>query len=77
MSPLLLGLVGEVLDILLGLFAKNQNQPPILSKLLAKIIPLFSKAAGETPEQTEERRARSEAIFAEHGQPIVGTKVTP
>lgn len=75
MSPLLLALAGEALDIVFGLFMKNPNQPPIISKLLAKLIPIFSKAAGETPEQTEERRARSEAIFAEHGQPIVGTKV--
>jgi hypothetical protein len=70
-----LALIGEVLDILLGLFLKNPNQPPILSKLLAKLVPLFSKAAGETPEQTEERRARAEAIFAAHADPIVGTKV--
>ena len=53
---------------------KNPDQPPIISKLLAKIIPLFSRAAGETPEQTEERRARAEAIFAGHADPIVGTK---
>ena len=75
MSVVVLALIGEVLDILLGLFLKNPNQPPILSKLLAKLVPLFSKAAGETPEQTEERRARAEAIFAAHADPIVGTKV--
>ena len=74
MSVVLLGLVGEVLDIILGLLSKNPNQPPIISKLLLKIVPLFSRAAGETPEQTEERRARAEAIFAEHSDPIVGTK---
>lgn len=74
MSAILLALIGEVLDIVLGLLTKNPNQPPIISKLLAKLIPLFSRAAGETPEQTEERRQRAEAIFAEHGTPIVGTK---
>lgn len=74
MSVILLALIGEVLDIVVGLFLKNPNQPPIFSKLLAKLIPLFSRAAGETPEQTEERRARAEAIFAEHSEPIVGTK---
>lgn len=74
MSAILLGLVGEVLDIILGLLTKNPDQPPIISKLLGKIIPLFSRVAGETPEQTEERRQRAEAIFAAHGTPIVGTK---
>jgi hypothetical protein len=74
MSVVLLGLVGEVLDIILGLLTKNPDQPPIISKLLTKIVPLFSRAAGETPEQTEERRQRAEAIFAEHSEPIVGTK---
>lgn len=74
MSPILLALAGEFLDIILGLFLKNPNQPPIISKLLAKLVPLFSRAAGETPEQTEERRQRSESIFAEHAEPIVGTK---
>lgn len=74
MSAILLALIGEVLDIVLGLLTKNPNQPPIISKLLAKLIPLFSRAAGETPEQTEERRQRAEAIFAEHSEPIVGTK---
>lgn len=75
MSAILLALVGEVLDIVLGLILKNPDQPPIISKLLAKLVPLFSKAAGETPEQTEERRTRAEAIFAAHADPIVGTKV--
>ncbi len=74
MSVLLLGLVGEVLDIILGLLTKNPDQPPIISKLLTKIVPLFSRVAGGTPEQTEERRQRAEAIFAEHSEPIVGTK---
>lgn len=74
MSALLLGLIGEVLDIILGLLTKNPDQPPIIAKLLGKIIPLFSRVAGETPEQTEERRARAEAIFAAHSEPIVGTK---
>lgn len=74
MSAILLALIGEVLDIVLGLLTKNPNQPPIISKLLAKLIPLFSRAAGETPEQTEDRRQRAEAIFAEHLEPIVGTK---
>lgn len=74
MSPILLVLVGEVLDIVLGLFLKNPNQPPIMSKLLGRLVPIFSKAAGETPEQTEERRARAEAVFSAHSDPIVGTK---
>ena len=74
MSPILLVLVGEVLDIVLGLFLKNPNQPPIMSKLLGRLVPIFSRAAGETPEQTEERRARAEAVFAAHSEPIAGTK---
>ena len=74
MNLILLALVGEVLDIILGLITKNPNPPPIISKLLGRIVPLFSKVAGETPEQTEERRARAEAIFAAHADPIVGTK---
>ncbi len=74
MSAILLALIGEVLDIVLGLLTKNPDQPPIISKLLAKLIPLFSRAAGETPEQTEERRTRADAIFAGHAEPIVGTK---
>jgi hypothetical protein len=73
-SAILLALIGEVLDIILGLLTKNPDQPPIISKLLAKIIPLFSRVAGETPEQTEERRKRAEAIFAAHSEPIVGAK---
>ena len=73
-GTLLLGLLGEVLDILLGVLMKDPNPPGIVPKLIGRIIPLLSKAAGETPEQTEERRARAEAIFAAHGAPIVGTK---
>ena len=75
MTAIIFGLVGEVLDIVLGLILKNPEQPPIIAKLLAKLVPLFSKVSGETPEQTEERRARAEAIFAAHADPIVGTKV--
>ncbi len=74
MSAILLALIGEILDIILGLFLKNPDQPPILSKLLARIVPIFSRVAGETPEQTEERRSRAEAIFAAHSDPIAGTK---
>lgn len=74
MSALLLGLLGEVLDILLGIVMKDPNPPGIVPKLIGRIIPALSKVAGETPEQTEERRQRAEAVFAAHSQPIVGTK---
>lgn len=74
MSALLLGLLGELADVLLGYLLKEQNPPGIVPKLLSRVMLALSKAAGETPEQTEERRARAEAIFAAHGAPIVGTK---
>ncbi len=70
MSPLLLGLVGQVLDILIGAVAKNPSLTGIVPKLIAKLIPVLSQAAGETPEETAARRADAEAIFAAHAKPI-------
>ncbi len=70
MSPLLLGIVGQVIDILIGAISRDPSLTGIVPKLLSKLIPVLSQAAGETPEQTAARRADAEAIFAAHAKPI-------
>ena len=70
MSPLILGLGCQVVEILLGAVTKDASLSGLVGKLLAKLIPVLSRAAGETPEETAARRADAEAIFAAHSKPI-------
>ena len=69
---MILALIGEVADILLGYLLKEPNPAPIFVTILGKIIPVLSQATGETAEQTAARRAAVEVMFAKHDKPIGG-----
>lgn len=69
---MILALIGEIADIVLGYVLKEPNPPAVFTTILGKIVPVLSQATGETPEQTAERRSRVEAVFAAHSRPIGG-----
>jgi hypothetical protein len=77
MSPLIVGVLAQVLDIVIGALTKHPEWEPHLGPLIANILPTLSQAAGETAEQTAGRRMAAEAIFAKYAQPIVAPVVTP
>jgi hypothetical protein len=78
MSPLIVAVLAQVLDVLIGALTKHPEFEPHLGPLIATILPALSQAAGETAEQTAARRTAAEAIFAKYAQPIVAPPpVTP
>jgi len=63
-NSVLIVLLGQVVQVLLKAVLKNPDLVPDVSRIIAAILPALSKATGETPEETEARRAAAEAIFA-------------
>ena len=77
MNPLLLPILAQVLDVLIGALTRHPEWELHLGPLIGNILPVLSQVAGETPEQTASRRASAEAIFAKWGTQIVPPVVTP
>ena len=74
MSPLLIALFGQLLDIAVGAVTKDPSLEPHLGPLIAGLIPALSQAVGETADQTAARRTAAQAIFDKWAQPIVAPK---
>jgi len=70
-SPLLIAILGQVLDIALRAVAKDPKQGDVFTPILGSLVPALSQAAGETAAETEARRKAAEAVFSKWSQPIV------
>jgi len=71
MSPLLIAILAQVLDVAIGAVTKHPEWEPHLGPLIASTNVALSQAVGETADQTAARRAAAEAIFAKYAEPIV------
>jgi len=63
MNPLLLVVLGQVLDIALKAVLRDPKQGDIFTPIIGSLVPAMSQAAGETPAETAARRSAAEAIF--------------
>ena len=71
MSPLLVLILGQVLDVALKAITKDPKQGEVFTPILGSLLPALSQAAGETAAETEARRKAAEAIFSKWSAPIV------
>ena len=70
MNPLLLVVLGQVLDIALKAVLRDPKQGDIFTPIISSLVPALSQAAGETAAETEARRKAAEAVFAKWSEPI-------
>lgn len=66
MSPLLVWAITSIADILLKYVLKKPDVADMVAPLLAKLIPILSKATEETPEETAARMAAHDALIAKY-----------
>lgn len=66
MSPVLLVLLGQAVNILLKAVIKKPELDIDVSGVIKEIIPVLSQVAGETAEETKQRQDAAEAIFKKH-----------
>lgn len=71
MNPLLLLVLGQVLDIALKAVIRDPKQADVFTPILGSLVPAMSQAAGETAAETAARRSAAEAIFSKWSAPIV------
>lgn len=64
MNPLLLVVLGQVLDIALKAVLRDPKQGDLFTPIISSLVPAMSQAAGETAAETEARRKSAEAIFS-------------
>lgn len=63
MSPILLVLLGQAVNILLKAVIKKPELDIDVSGVIKEIIPVLSQVAGETKEETDARRKKAEEVF--------------
>lgn len=71
MSPLLVWALTSVVDILLKYVLKKPEMADMVAPLLAKLVPVLSRATEETPEETAKRLSDHDAMVAKYAQPPV------
>jgi len=70
-NPLLLVVLGQVLDIALKAVVRDPKQGDVFTPIIGAIVPALSQAAGETAAETAARRSAAEATFSKWAAPIV------
>lgn len=63
MSPVLLVLLGNVVNILLKAVIKKPELDIDVSGIIRDIIPVLSQSAGETAAETKARQLHAEEVF--------------
>jgi hypothetical protein len=77
MSPLLLFVAGQLGDILLRFLTKKPELAGTFSGVLGGVVALASQAAGETVDETAERRAAHDAAIKQFGLAAPPPAATP
>jgi hypothetical protein len=76
--PILIGLLGVVLDIVLKAVTRKPEMADVFTPIVRSLIPALSQAAGETPAETAQRRTDAEAIFDKwKDSPVPGATLPP